>query len=173
MSPHDSEHVGRPFTILLADDDRGGPRAGSRRAPGCPPWAKRDEVRSWTGPGPLGLPAPRGVATPTRPSSRHGRGSSCSISTCPKKGRSRGPWPRSRADEKACGGSPSSLLTTSKDEADVLSTYDLGGQLVSSPSRVTFAGLVEVHAAPGRGTGSRSFELPNGGDGGRGPVLTR
>jgi CheY-like chemotaxis protein len=63
---------------------------------------------------------------------------------------------------------PVVVLTTSKDEADVLSTYDLGvSSFITKP--VTFAGLVEVMR-----TWTRYWfeivELPNGGDGGPGPV---
>jgi CheY-like chemotaxis protein len=63
---------------------------------------------------------------------------------------------------------PVVVLTTSKDEADVLRTYDLGvSSFITKP--VTFAGLVEVMS-----TWTQYWfeivELPNGGVGGRRPI---
>ena len=56
---------------------------------------------------------------------------------------------------------PMVVLTTSKDEEDVLRTYDLGvSSFITKP--VTFAGLVEVMRAWSRGTGSRSWSFPTG-----------
>ena len=105
---------------------RGGPRARPRRAAGLAP-GQRDEVRRRR-PGSAGLPAPRGPLGRARRSTPRARGSSCSTSTCPRRTGARR-WPRSRPTS-ALRRIPIVVLTTSKDEADVLSTYDLGRQLV-------------------------------------------
>ena len=90
-------------------------------------------------------------------SMRRGPGSSCWISTCPRRTGARR-WPRSRPT--SLRRIPVVVLTTSKDEEDVLRTYDLGvNSFITKP--VTFAGLVEVMR-----TWTRYWfeivELPNG-----------
>jgi CheY-like chemotaxis protein len=136
MSPH--EPAGRPFTILLADDDEED-RELARDALQDSRLANEmrfvvdgqdllDYLRRegrWAGPS-ADAPRPGIILLDLNMPKKDGREALAEI----------------KADE-SLRRIPIVVLTTSKDDADVLSTYDLGvSSFITKP--VTFAGLVEV-----------------------------